>query len=85
MEPIKTDNTNAVYIGISEAPEVMDLPCEREVDSQGSQVVVHSVWCLSPEEREAIARGENIKLGIYTHTPIPPVSLQVVDEQEVQW
>lgn len=35
---------------------------------------------MSLEEREFVARGADIKLGIYGMEPIPPVSLQIVHE-----
>lgn len=86
MKPIKTDRTNFTYKGPT--PDVMDLPVERatvdgaetksgSLDGAG---VVFSVWEPSPEEREFVARGGNIKLGIYGMEPIPPVSLQIVHE-----
>ena len=82
MLPIKTEKSNAVYLGPT--PDIMDLPCEVERHKSGLQRVVYSVWELDEGERQAIAQGENIKLGVWTPTPIPPVSLQVVGERRFE-
>lgn len=81
MKPIKTSQSNFVYKG--PVPDIGDLPCERaQVEGGGidGAGVVYSVWELSPEEREFVARGGNLKLGIIGCEPIPPVSLQIVHE-----
>lgn len=70
MLPVKTLESNFTYLG--PAPEVADMPCRLE----GAQT--YSVWVLSDEERELIAKGGHIRLGIFGVRPIPPVSLQVV-------
>ncbi len=81
MKPIKTNRSNFTYRGPT--PDIMDLPCERtqiEGGGQDGALVTYSVWELAPEEREFVARGGNIKLGIFYAHPIPPVSLQIVHE-----
>lgn len=85
MQPIKTPQSNFVYKGPT--PHVVDLPCEKSketicVDAAIIEVsVVYSVWEFTDEERESIARGGNVKLGIMGAEPIPPVLLFVVDEE----
>ena len=86
MKPIKTNRSNFTYRGPT--PDIMDLPCERarlEGGPQDGGSAVYSVWEPSPEEREFVARGGNIKLGIYGMEPIPPVSLQIVHEGMPEW
>lgn len=86
MRPIKTERSNFVYKGDEErGGEVMDLPCQRaEVSGPGDPWdgarVVYSVWEPSPDERELVAKGGNIRLGIYGMEPIPPVSVEIVEE-----
>lgn len=70
MDPIKTNESNFVYFGPT--PEIADLPCRTEGRD------TFSVWQLTEAERQAIAMGAHIRLGIYGARPIPPVSLQVV-------
>ncbi len=84
MRPINTNRTNLVYA--SPTPEVVDLPCERAIAEEvgGGVTGIYSVWEPTPEERAFIARGGNIKLGILGMEPIPPVSLQVVDEGSLE-
>ena len=82
MKPIKTYRSNFVYAGPT--PEILDLPCEVAVVDSGPQdgaLITYSVWELNEEERESIARGGKIKLGIFHALPIPPVSLQIVHEE----
>lgn len=83
MQPIKTANSNLVYRG--SPPDIVDLPCERAEIHGGLQdggTAIYSVWELTDEEREQIARGGNVKLGVFTE-PIPPVSLEVVVEEAI--
>lgn len=83
MEPVKTEKSNLVYKGYG---DVVDLPCER-VEAESATLYGHkgilSVWEPTPDEREAIAQGANIKLGIWGMEPIPPVSVEVTNEQPV--
>lgn len=82
MRAINTEHSNFTYLGDGE--NVGNLPCQRaqlEGGPHDGARIVYSVWAFSDEERAQIAAGANIKLGIYLE-PIPPVSLQVVDERE---
>lgn len=79
MKPIRTNRSNFTYRGPT--PDIMDLPCERtriEGGGQDGAPITYSVWELTQEERDFVARGGNIKLGILYAQPIPPVSLQIV-------
>lgn len=70
MKPVRTARSNLVYVGPS--PDIRDLHCEREVEGR-----ITSIWWLTQHEREAIGRGANIRLTIFTE-PIPPVSMGVI-------
>jgi hypothetical protein len=72
MRAVRTRTTNFTYVG--SPPEILDLPCRIEGH------LVFSVWLPSTLEREAIAQGANIELGVVGH-PIPPVSIAVTDEK----
>jgi hypothetical protein len=80
MKPIRTKRSNFTYRGPTSG--IGDLPCERTDEEIGGHRyrVVYSVWEPTPEEREFVAKGGNIKLGIVGMEPIPPVSLQIVHE-----
>jgi hypothetical protein len=83
MEPIETANSNFVFSGNGE--DIIDLPCEVDIPAYArGAVTVYSVWKPSREQREAIAAGANIKLGLLTETSIPPITLDVTDEEEVE-
>jgi hypothetical protein len=73
VTPVRTARSNIVYLGPS--PDVKDLHCERVRIGE-----IRSIWWLTPAERKAIAAGANVALSILTE-PIPPVRLEVVDEQ----
>lgn len=74
MEPIRTSESNFTYLGPT--PRVADLPGKR--DSDGFK----AVFRFTDEERQMIANGANLELGIFT-TPIPPVSVNVCGLKEV--
>jgi hypothetical protein len=78
-EPIRTRKTTGIYgAPLGYEAEVGGLPYYREkAIGDTSQVV--SVWKFSPEERDYIARGANLVLGIVGMEPIPPVSLSLRD------
>jgi hypothetical protein len=77
VRPVRTVNSNFVYKGPE--PDIYDAWVERRPESR----VVYLVWEMDPEERNAIARGAQIKLGIFNMEPIPPVSLSITTEDEV--
>lgn len=70
MTPIKTNETNFVYLGPT--PDIHDLPCRTE----GADTF--SMWEPTDAERKVIVAGGSIRLGIHGVRPIPPVSLQIV-------
>lgn len=76
MKPVRTESSNLMYVG---PPGIGDLHAQRIGDVPGEVV---SVWWLTPAERERIAAGANIRLGILTE-PIPPVRLELTDEQGI--
>jgi hypothetical protein len=75
MKAVRTASSNLVYKGPT--PEILDLHCQREAAGR-----IRSVWWFTPAEREAIARGANLRLTILVE-PIPPVSLSVTTEEGV--
>lgn len=78
MDPIKTNRSNFVYRGPTD--DIGDLDVER-TSEQGASVV-YAVFEPSEEERQAIADGGFVKLGIWGMEPIPPVSLRTVKNEE---
>jgi len=66
-----TNESNFTYRGPTR--DVGDLPCR--IDGLDT----FSIWTLTDEERQRIAAGANIRLGIHGMRPIPPVSLGVVE------
>lgn len=85
MRPVKTTRSNLVYRG--DGADIIDLHCERATLEGGSVDgggVIYSVWKLSEGEREHVARGGKLKVGILFMEPIPPVSLEIVDEEEAK-
>jgi hypothetical protein len=51
-----------------------------DVQDNGGDNVICSVWVPSPEEREAIANGENIRLMVWGYG-IPPFAMDTTDEK----
>jgi hypothetical protein len=72
MRPVRHEAADVCYRGPT--PEIGDLWCMRE--TPGVIVVVYE---LDDTDRAQIAKGGRIMLGIHTE-PIPPVSMQVIDE-----
>jgi hypothetical protein len=68
VKPIKTLSSNHNF----------GPPLGQE-ETIGYREVV-SVWELSPAERQAIANGQNIRLGVGWIGAFPPVSLGVTHE-----
>lgn len=77
MIPVKTVSSNFVYRG--PAPDIGDAWVERRPQER----VVYLVWEPTEEERQEIAAGANLKMGIYNMEPIPPVSLFTTTEEKV--
>ncbi len=77
MIPVRTSRSNFVYRGPS--PEIGDAWVER----LPAQRAVFMEWQPEPAERELIAAGALIRLGIYGMEPIPPVSLGISTEPVV--
>lgn len=69
MRPIRTEDSNFTFTG--PAPEIADLPGRREPDA------FYSTYELTIEDREKLARGATITLGIHTPGPILPVSFGI--------
>lgn len=74
MNPVRTARSNMVYRGPT--PDIEDAWTESTHDA------AYLVWELTPEEREAVAGGANLRLGVFQH-PMPPVSLDVTQERRL--
>jgi hypothetical protein len=70
--PIQTRESNFAFLGPNK--DIADLPCRVDQTKRDT----FSVWELTQEERQMIAQGANIRVGVYGMLPIPPFSLQVV-------
>lgn len=76
MLPVKTEQTNHNFgPPPGQEDEIGDLPCEFRDTDIGR--IVYSTWAPSSGEREAIAAGQNIELGVGWLGSFPPVSLGV--------
>lgn len=73
MKPVKHAGADVVYRGPT--AEIGDLWCMR--DRPG---LIRVVYELDDQDREMIATGGRIMLGIWAE-PIPPISMQVIDER----
>lgn len=81
MLPIQTERSNFVFKG--DGGEVVDLHVERATINGGphdGMPVVYSVWEPTEEDRERIAAGGNIKVGVWLAPP-PPIIVLVTEEQ----
>jgi hypothetical protein len=77
MRAVKTEHTENI-IKMPGGTEENDLPFySMDVDRVP---VICSVWELNDEEREAIARGENVRLIVWGRAH-PPVSIDLTDEE----
>lgn len=74
MHPIKFGAADVVYRGPT--PEIGDLWVYRLEPGH-----VEAVFELDDHDRELIAAGGRIRIGILTE-PMPPISLQVINEGE---
>lgn len=78
MRPVRTARSNFVWTGPT-PDRAGDL--HSEIDRANNRNRTMSVWEPTPEERQSIASGGNIKLTVYgVH---PPVALNVTSEQGV--
>jgi hypothetical protein len=75
--PVRTRASNFVYRGPT--PDIGDAWVERRPAGQA----VMLTWRPSEQEREAIAAGALVELGIYHVEPIPPVSVNVSSHREI--
>lgn len=70
MKPIRTPLCTTVDMPPRGAKDVMPLPSWRETNEHGV-TAVFSVWELTPLERQWVADGANILLGVFSD-PTPP-------------
>src|SRR6185436_21023900 len=70
MTPIKVAESNFCYLGPTR--DIADLPCHIEGDN------TFAVFEPTEEERQLIAVGGHVRLGIHGVRPIPPVSFEIV-------
>lgn len=77
MIPVRTRASNFVFRGPS--PEVGDAWVDRQI----ARAEVWMVWKPDPTELAAIAAGGLIRLGLFTNSTIPPVSIDVTDQIEL--
>ena len=78
MRPRRTHFTNRV-LELPGGNEDNALWYYAEQTDEG-QTVICSVWEPSPEERAAIARGENVRLLVWWNGAFPPVAIDLTDE-----
>jgi hypothetical protein len=76
MEPVKTAQSNFVYLGPS--PDIGDLHCELVGEER-----IDSVWKPTPEELAFLIDGGNVLLSVWGH-PMMPVALSVTGQQEAR-
>jgi hypothetical protein len=75
MKPIRTAESNMVYVGPS--PEVGDLHCQRVRPG-----LIRSIWRPSAADLAMLNAGGNVYLEIMAE-PIPPVALGVTIEDGI--
>lgn len=79
MRAIRTSTSNhSIGPPAGQEGEIGALPCEI-VDTDLGRFI-YSTWVLSDEERQAIANGLNIRLGVGDIGAFPPVSLGVTHD-----
>lgn len=77
IEQVEAEGTRAVVFA-KDQPEYLPLPALVFPDGR-----VLTEWRFSEEERAAIARGENLRLWVWTFgRPLQPVALTLTSEQE---
>lgn len=75
--PIRTTESNFTFRG--PVPDIADFPGRLDQENR----TFYGVYQFTDEEREQIASGANIELGVH-QIPMPPVSLHM-STAEVQW
>lgn len=78
MKARRTHFTTRVFV-LPGGTEDNDLWVYDIADSQGHRVIA-SVWEPTPEERERIASGWNVRLLVWTDR-MPPVAVDTTDEK----
>ena len=77
VEQFETDDARLVVFA-KDQPEYTPLPALLFPDGK-----VLTEWTFTEDERRAIARGENLRLWIWTFgRPLQPVALEVTDERK---
>jgi hypothetical protein len=77
VEQFEVEGSRAVVIA-KDQPEYLPLPALVFADGK-----ILTEWCFTEEERAAIARGENIRLWVWTFgKALQPVMLEVTNEQQ---
>ena len=82
MWPIRTPYTPDVYKG--NGGDVIDLPCKIERRADGSQMGVWSTWEPDENEKQLLAEGGSVLLGVFTPSALPPVYVGVTEEEEIE-
>lgn len=77
MKARRTHFTTRVFT-LPGGNEDNDLWVYDIADNNGHHVIA-SVWVPTPEEREAVANGENVRLLVWTDR-MPPVAVDTTDE-----
>lgn len=76
--PVRTIRTNHGWGAPSgKENEIGLLPVEKVTHEDGSEVH-YSVWEFSDAERQAIANGYNLQIGVHWVGVMPPISVGVV-------
>jgi hypothetical protein len=77
MRPIEVTDSNYNYGAPAGVRECDPMPCQRTADGR-----TISVWEPTPDERRAIAAGDNIALHVWSQPP-PMVGLSITPAKEV--
>lgn len=86
MRAMRVASTNFTFNAPpGEEDRIYDLPCEIREESgrADGERRVYATFVLEDWEREAIAAGQNIELGVTWIGGFPPVSLAVTPAQPV--
>lgn len=80
MQPVEQFEAEGARLVVfaKDQPQYLPLPANLFPDGK-----VLTEWTFTEEERALIARGENIRLWIWTFgQPLQPVALEVTDERK---